>query len=114
MKQVFLVFAMLMGTGCHGGDANTPPPMEVGDSICISGNFYKVKNTSAYPWVHMSANDECQTKTGMPDSYVDFSKIPSFNPDCVCRYSAACQTHCKGEIGDARDTCLEGCKLNGP
>lgn len=109
MKQVFWVLVVLLGSGCNITGDLADAPVKVGDSLCIGGDFYKVESKSAYPWVHLIANVTCQMKTGTPDTIIDFSKLSSFQPNCVCRYSVACRKFCEDEMFAAKTKCLDSC-----
>ena len=74
-----------------------------GDSICIGSSFYVVGQTKSYPWVKLDPNKRCSDKENMPSTYVNFDKVESFQPNCVCRYSAACRKKCNDVA------CLEAC-----
>ncbi|HYQ46207.1 MAG TPA: hypothetical protein VER11_29760 [Polyangiaceae bacterium] len=75
------------------------------DPICIGANFYVVGETKSFPWVKLDPNNKCSDKANLPSTYVNFDKVESFQPNCVCRYSAACKKKCGIE-----DTCLETCR----
>ncbi len=97
----------LLITGVLAGACSTPHTNQLvheKDSICISGSFYIVGDTISFPWVKLNPNNKCSDKENMPSTYVNFDKVESFQPDCVCRYSAACRKKCGVE-----DICLNAC-----
>ncbi len=75
------------------------------DAICIGASFYIVKETKTFPWVKLDPNSKCSDKANLPSTYVNFEKVESFQPNCVCRYSAACKSKCGAE-----EVCLEACR----
>lgn len=75
------------------------------DTICIGASFFVVGDTSSYPWVKLDPNTTCEDKGNLPSTYVNFEKVESFQPNCVCRYSAACRRKCSS----GNESCLDAC-----
>lgn len=92
-----------------GCKSETATPMKKGDNICIGSNFYVVSDLKSYPWVKLSPNTRCVEHIDTPSSFVNVDHVDRFEPDCVCRYSAACKKACEGKILDNYKACLEGC-----
>ena len=103
------VVAALVGiaagvSGCHSKEQ---PPMKKGDNVCIGRNFYIVGDMATYPWVKMDPNERCQEHADVPPTFMNLSKVETFEPNCVCRYSAACRKKCLREVDT--DSCLATC-----
>ena len=110
MKEVIAVVVLsalsMVAVGCKKENAT---PMKKGDNICIGSRFLIVDDMQAYPWVKLTANRRCVEHADTPDSYVNVDRVDSFEPSCVCRYSAACKKSCEGKILDGYKACLEAC-----
>ena len=111
MKEVIAVVVAsalsMVAVGCKKEEAATP--MKKGDSICIGSSFYTVDDMKAYPWVKLTPNLRCVEHADAPNSYVNVDRVDSFQPDCVCRYSAACKKSCESKILGDYKACLEAC-----
>ena len=103
MKIAALLFASFVLASCNRGHEPTLLVHE-NDAICIGSSFYIVKETGTFPWVKLDPNNKCSDKPNLPSTYINFDKVESFQPNCVCRYSAACKKKCGIE-----DVCLDAC-----
>ena len=99
-----LMATPILLTSCSRGSESTLLVHE-NDTICIGLNFYVVKETKSFPWVKLDPNEKCSDKSNLPSTYVNFDKVETFQPNCVCRYSAACKKKCGVE-----DVCLDACR----
>lgn len=97
-----IVLTCLLAGACS--TPHTNQLVHENDSICIGSNFYIVGETTSFPWVKLNPNKSCLDKDNLPSTYVNFEKLESFQPNCVCRYSVACKNKCGIE-----HTCLDTC-----
>ena len=100
-----LATPILIASCSRGGTESTTLLVHENDAICIGLNFYIVKETAAFPWVKLDPNNKCSDKENLPSTYVNFDKVETFQPNCVCRYSAACKKKCGVE-----SICLDACQ----
>ena len=103
MKSVARFIALILLTSCSR-DHESTILVHANDTICIGPSFYIVKETGAFPWVKLDPNNKCSDTPNLPSTYVNFDKVETFQPNCVCRYSAACKKKCGVE-----DACLNAC-----
>ena len=102
-KQTSLIAGMALALAACGAKETGQRLIHSKDSICIGASFYVVGDVTSYPWIKLDPNLRCSERDNLPSTYVNFDKVDSFQPNCVCRYSAACRKRCDDE------TCLEAC-----
>jgi hypothetical protein len=119
MKNLIIATVMVLSlAGC-----SKRAPMKVGDSVCVGSRFLLVNDTESYPWVKMTVNTRCAEHLNDPDLIINVEKLESFNPSCICRYSAACRKQCteraaqiagtRAAAYESSEGCLDACEQNG-